>query len=192
MKFRDVSAEPPAPRPSATWLVVPLAALVTSGVLGLALFGEPDDEASRALTGGPLLARPMHEVLPRGEVPPPVAAGTAAIAPSAPSAPPPAPLPTAADVAPITLASASRMVPIEIYTASWCRACATAERWMNDNDIAYSEIDVDRHPGAREQLIALNPRRTLPTFDVAGDVLIGFDPSRLGAAIEGAARRRVH
>lgn len=173
MKSRTAAAAPE--KSTATWIVVPLAALTVSGVLGMALFGggvrEP--EPSRGtLSGGPGVERP---------------AGTPG--PSLAPSPPPSAAPIAA-AAPMTLASASRMVPIEVYTASWCTACATAERWMDANDIAYSEIDVDRNAGARAQLVALNPRRTLPTFDVAGDVLVGFDPGRLGAAIEGAARRR--
>jgi glutaredoxin len=92
---------------------------------------------------------------------------------------------------PITLAAASRRVPIELYTASWCSACATAHRWLDANDVHYEEIDVDRRPGARDQLAALNPRRTLPTFDVDGDVLVGFDPTRLETAIHSAAARHL-
>lgn len=188
MKSRDASLEPDVQRPGLTWLVVPAAAFVVAAVLGMALFAEPEGAAERTLTGGPLVERPATEILPRAAPTP--AAGAIVPVGRAP-APAPAPLPIPAEVAPITLASASRMVPIEVYTATWCSACASAERWMDDNDIAYSEIDVDRNPGARDQLLALNPRRTLPTFDVAGDVLVGFDPSRLGAAIEGAARRHV-
>lgn len=101
---------------------------------------------------------------------------------------PPAPTPSAD---PLTLADASRRVPIELYSASWCSACASAHRWLDDNHVAYEEIDVDRRPGARDQLAALNPRRTLPTFDIDGDVLVGFDPSRLSTAIHSAAARHV-
>lgn len=191
MKSRVTSPERSSQRPGLTWVIVPLAALVTSGVLGLALFGGSDRHET-TLTGGPLLVADESSPLPRAAAVLPAVPDRPHAVAAVPSVPPavPAALPTADDVAPMTLSAASRMVPIELYSASWCTACASAERWLAANDIAYSEIDVDRHPGARDQLVALNPRRTLPTFDVAGDVLVGFDPTRLGAAIEGAARRR--
>jgi hypothetical protein len=59
---------------------------------------------------------------------------------------------------------------------------------MRDQNISYHEIDVDQRPGAMGQLAVLNPRRTLPTFDVQGEVLVGFEPGALESAIRGAAR----
>jgi glutaredoxin len=99
----------------------------------------------------------------------------------------------------MTLATASQSISIEMYTATWCSACQAAHRWMDHEGIAYHEIDVDRHSDAISQLSVLNPRRTLPTFDIDGQVLIGFDQVALTSAIiasstsprrlDGAARR---
>lgn len=127
----------------------------------------------RAGSGGPYVDRPAGALAP----PPTRRDGDPdEAAPAGPSAP-------------LTLSDASRRVPIELYTASWCAACASAHRWLDANDVHYEEIDVDRRPGARDQLAALNPRRTLPTFDIDGDVLVGFDPARLETAITSAAAR---
>ena len=90
---------------------------------------------------------------------------------------------------PLTLADASRRVPIEVYTADWCGSCQRAKAWMHQHDVAFTEVDIDRRAGAREQLRALNPQGSIPTFDVAGTVLVGFDASRLTTTIDGAARR---
>lgn len=91
--------------------------------------------------------------------------------------------------APMTLATASQSISIEMYSATWCAACQAAHRWMDREGIAYHEIDVDRRSDAIAQLSVLNPRRTLPTFDVDGQVLVGFDQIALTSAIDGAARR---
>ncbi|UJR86658.1 glutaredoxin family protein [Sandaracinus amylolyticus] len=91
---------------------------------------------------------------------------------------------------PETLADASRIVSIEMYSAAWCQACSRAKAWMRDQGITYHEVDVDRRAGALAQLQMLNPRRSLPTFDVDGQVLVGFEEARLRAAIDDAARRR--
>jgi glutaredoxin len=101
---------------------------------------------------------------------------------------PVAPAPRVPD-APMSLASASQSISIEMYSATWCQACQAAHRWMDAEHIAYHVIDVDRHSGAITQLAMLNPRRTLPTFDVDGTVLVGFDQTALTSAIDGAARR---
>ncbi|MDQ3038053.1 MAG: glutaredoxin family protein, partial [Myxococcota bacterium] len=97
---------------------------------------------------------------------------------------PPTPLPP-----PATLADASRRVTIEMYSAAWCSACGRAKAWMTSQGIAYEEVDVDRRAGALAQLQMLNPRSSLPTFDVDGDVLVGFSETRLRTAIDDAARR---
>ncbi|MBX7191988.1 MAG: glutaredoxin family protein [Sandaracinaceae bacterium] len=90
--------------------------------------------------------------------------------------------------APMTLAAASETVSIEMYSATWCTACSRAKAWLREQNIQYHEIDVDQRSGAMGQLAVLNPRRTLPTFDVQGQVLVGFEPDALAGAIRGAAR----
>ncbi len=92
-----------------------------------------------------------------------------------------------ADGTPVTLAAASETVSIEMYSAAWCTACSRAKEWLRSQNISYHEIDVDQRTGAMGQLAVLNPRRTLPTFDVQGEVLVGFQPDRLATAIRGAA-----
>lgn len=95
----------------------------------------------------------------------------------------------AAAPVPMTLAAASQSISIEMYSATWCSACARARQWMSAEGISYQEIDVDRRTDAMGQLSVLNPRRTLPTFDIDGQVLVGFDQIALTGAIDGAARR---
>lgn len=101
-----------------------------------------------------------------------------------PNAHPPRPMP-----APATLADASRVVSIEMYSAAWCQACSRAKAWMREQNITFHEVDVDRRAGALAQLQMLNPRSSLPTFDIDGHVVVGFDEPRLRTAIDEAARR---
>jgi glutaredoxin len=89
---------------------------------------------------------------------------------------------------PVSLATASETVSIEMYSAAWCTACSRAKAWLREQNISYHEVDVDQRSGAMAQLQVLNPRRTLPTFDVQGQVLVGFQPDALASAIRGAAQ----
>lgn len=144
-----------------TWFVVAGAAVACGSVIALAFTGQAERQ------------RPTLDdvtLVPTDAFEPP------ALAPAIPDAP-------------MTLATASQSISIEMYTATWCAACQAAHRWMDQEHIAYHEIDVDRHSDAIAQLSVLNPRRTLPTFDVEGQVLVGFDQVALTSAIDGAARR---
>ena len=156
----------PARSGSSTWILVTCVALVCGGVLALAL-------------GGDHHARASEVAAISGEVPldqPPLAAAAPPHGPAIPDGP-------------VTLAVASEGISIEMYSATWCSACAHARRWLGEQGITYREIDVDTRADAMGQLSMLNPRRTLPTFDIDGDVVVGFDSGRLSSTIEGAARR---
>lgn len=159
--------EPPAGKSSSlTWVVLAVAAVLSGGVIALAFSG---GEERSEIT--------LADEVDFAEAPPP-ARDPGAIAPAV--------IPT--DV-PMTLATASQSISIEMYSATWCQACQAAHRWMDQEGIAYHTIDVDRQASAQAQLSMLNPHRTLPTFDIDGQVLVGFDQVALTSAIDGAARR---
>ena len=106
-----------------------------------------------------------------------------------PITPEPSAAMAAAPGPPMSLADASHHVSIEMYSAAWCSACRTAKAWLQQQGITYHEVDVDHRQGALAQLQMLNPQRTLPTFDVNGRVIVGFEEPQLRLAIEqGAAR----
>ena len=49
---------------------------------------------------------------------------------------------------------------------------------------------MQRDAAARREFARINRRGTIPTFDIDGQVVIGFSPTRVRAAIDAAARRR--
>ncbi len=80
--------------------------------------------------------------------------------------------------------------PITVYMTHTCPVCAKARGFMADNGIPFREKDVDDNDGLRQQLIAINPRHTVPTFDIDGDVLVGFAPQDVVDAISASVERR--
>ncbi|HKU42596.1 MAG TPA: glutaredoxin domain-containing protein [Polyangiales bacterium] len=87
-------------------------------------------------------------------------------------------------------ANARRAVKITMYSTAWCRACKQARSYMQQHDIAFTDYDVERDAQARSQTDALNPRGSVPTISIDGDVLVGFSPSSLESRIDRAAKRR--
>lgn len=79
---------------------------------------------------------------------------------------------------------------IRMYMAPWCPACRRASSWLRRNNYRHTELDVTRDRQAQAELRRLNPRGTIPTFVIDGEVVIGFSDRRLRVAIEQATRER--
>ena len=79
---------------------------------------------------------------------------------------------------------------VVVYTASWCAVCKRAKRWMDGRGIAYEEHDIEASRDDARAMRALNPRGSIPTFDIEGDVLVGFSEDGLLATMQRAAKRR--
>ena len=102
----------------------------------------------------------------------------------------PAP-PSEADVPDWKWALARRQVAITMYATQWCGVCRKAREYMEANGIDFTERDTDGSPAASERLDELNPRRTIPTFEIDELVYVGFNESAFEAKIDQAARKHL-
>jgi len=67
-----------------------------------------------------------------------------------------------------------------VYCRSWCGDCARARKWLDDNGIAYTEIDVDADDDARSRAAAHNEGRLhTPTFECGDGVVVDFHPEKV-------------
>jgi glutaredoxin len=85
---------------------------------------------------------------------------------------------------------AAARVHVLVYTTSWCSVCKKAKRWMASSGVPYEERDVEASSADARQLRQINPRGSVPTFDVDGEVLIGFSPDGLIGTMKRAAARQ--
>jgi glutaredoxin len=81
-------------------------------------------------------------------------------------------------------------VHVIVYTTSWCSVCKRAKAWMTDRGIAYDERDIETSSENSREMRALNPRGSIPTFDVDGAVLVGFSEGYFMSTMRRAAQRR--
>jgi glutaredoxin len=64
-----------------------------------------------------------------------------------------------------------------VYCRTWCGDCARARRWLDENNIPYTEIDVDADDEARERAAAHNEGRLhTPTFECGDGAVVDFRP----------------
>jgi mycoredoxin len=65
---------------------------------------------------------------------------------------------------------------LTIYSASWCRDCREAKRFLAKHNIAYKEIDIESVPGASEHVIANVGKRAIPQFVIDGKWVQPYRP----------------
>jgi glutaredoxin len=205
---------PPAPAPShatgvvviSPWLIVggiAVMATVAAAALGLLPFAPQTISAPPAPEP---VAVPVG-VLPQAQVPADEAPPALALPPS--TAPTPDPIGSSAAPEEMDdgaeegradaeqarmeelLRTARKRVSITMYSTTWCPHCDRARQFLRTHDISATEHDIDQSTTAAERLARVNPRKSVPTFEVDDDVIVGFSASKLQNAIDRAAQVRV-
>lgn len=72
-----------------------------------------------------------------------------------------------------------------MYASDWCGYCARARALLDAKGVAYTEIDVDLVPGAREEMVARGGGSTVPQVFIDGQPVGGSDELR---ALDAAGR----
>jgi len=89
------------------------------------------------------------------------------------------------------LARAREQVEVVVYYAQWCGYCTKARAYLAQRGIRSVEHDVDVDTRASGQHRRLNPRGSVPTIEIDGQVLVGFDARGIERALDRAARARL-
>ena len=64
------------------------------------------------------------------------------------------------------------MADVTLYSTGWCPFCVRAKRLLAGKSALVHEIDVDREPEARREMMARSGRRTVPQIWI-GDRHVG-------------------
>lgn len=81
-------------------------------------------------------------------------------------------------------------MPVTMFSTTWCGYCRRLKRQMEDEGIAFREVDLDRDPSHDARIVkASGGYRTVPTLEIGRRLLV--NPSiaevRDAVATEGAA-----
>ena len=64
---------------------------------------------------------------------------------------------------------------IKIYSTNWCPYCANAKRFLNEKNIEYEEINIEKEGMNREDLEKLTGGRTVPQIVIDGNPIGNYD-----------------
>jgi glutaredoxin len=80
-------------------------------------------------------------------------------------------------------------VHVVVYTTSWCPHCREAKAWMATQGIDYEERDIEASSENKRMMNRINSRGSIPTFDVDGQVMVGFSATALTSLLQQARAR---
>jgi mycoredoxin len=66
---------------------------------------------------------------------------------------------------------------VTVYSAFWCPDCREAKRFLQQHKIAFQDIDIERTPGAAEEVVKRTGKRAIPQFVIDGEWV---QPYRVG------------
>lgn len=74
---------------------------------------------------------------------------------------------------------------VTVYTTGWCAGCFMAKRYLQQKNIPYKEINIERVPGAAEEVMKLaRGYKTVPTLIIGDSVVVDWDQRAVAAALE--------
>ena len=65
-----------------------------------------------------------------------------------------------------------------VYTAGWCRDCREAKRFLDKHKIEYKEVDIERTPGAADELQLHVGKKAIPQFVLDGKWVQPYKPGQ--------------
>jgi glutaredoxin len=67
---------------------------------------------------------------------------------------------------------------LTLYSASWCRDCREAKRFLTKHNIPFKEIDIEQTPGAADEVLTNVGKRAIPQFVIDGKWVQPYRPGR--------------
>ena len=69
---------------------------------------------------------------------------------------------------------------VTLYSAPWCGYCRVAKRFLDEQRVPYTEVNIDEDEAAAQRVEQWNNgNRTIPTLDINGTILTNPTPAQL-------------
>lgn len=56
-----------------------------------------------------------------------------------------------------------------VYSATWCRDCREAKRFLDKHGLTYTDIDIESTPGAADEVFRHVGKYAIPQFVIDGE-----------------------
>lgn len=71
-----------------------------------------------------------------------------------------------------------------VYGAEWCGFCHQVMKYLDGFKVPYTYINLDEEPAKAEEAVTKSGQMGIPVTDIAGTIIVGFDRSKIDAALK--------
>lgn len=75
------------------------------------------------------------------------------------------------------------MKNVTVYTNNQCPYCILVKKILSENNIPFSEVNVESNPEIVQLLVEQTGRIGVPQIEINGTWLVGYDPNKIINAI---------
>ena len=68
---------------------------------------------------------------------------------------------------------------VKVYSTPTCPWCKKVKQFLNDNGIAFQDMNVAADKAAREDMVKKTRQMGVPVVEIEGDFIVGYDEARL-------------
>lgn len=83
--------------------------------------------------------------------------------------------------------NAEQTPKVVIYSTSWCGFCHSLEQYLAQKGVSFVTKDIEKDEAAYHELMnkigGQQNFRGVPTSDVAGEIVLGFDRPKIDSAL---------
>ena len=72
---------------------------------------------------------------------------------------------------------------VTIYTTSSCSWCQATKEYLHAREIDFDEVDVSADMRRAMEMVEKSGQQGVPVLDIDGEIIIGFDRSRIDALL---------
>jgi len=73
---------------------------------------------------------------------------------------------------------------VTVYSTPTCSWCNTLKTWLRKNNIPFTDIDISKNQSAADELVNRSGQQGVPQTDINGQIVVGFDKTKLSQLLE--------
>ena len=72
---------------------------------------------------------------------------------------------------------------VSVYSTPTCPFCIRAKQFLKEHNVVFEDIDVSRDQERAQEMVSKSGQMGVPVLDIDGEIIVGFDRSRIVAAL---------